>query len=289
MPYFCHVCDREVPHAMHQENGELLCSVCLEPYVEIREEMEVEEEPEVLPQQNQQRQEQNEIPHRSMHYEVTWNHDGVGVTHSRTFSSTSANGGAMPHTIQNFFTHVFEDETTNIFDAFTQNQNQQQREFFEHSQLPQFFQQAEERFGSFGMQGGFRFVNDMNMQGGAQAGDFFTGNLAQWRSLLNAFHQRHNNGQQGKPPASEEAITRLKTEIMTAETAKTCSEVPCAICQDEYKENEEVVCLPCGHKYHQGCVVPWLQRHCTCPVCRYEVKEPEEEDHPAAMPTESVV
>ena len=29
--------------------------------------------------------------------------------------------------------------------------------------------------------------------------------------------------------------------------------------------------MPCSHLFHDECLVPWLERHNTCPVCRFEL------------------
>ena len=44
----------------------------------------------------------------------------------------------------------------------------------------------------------------------------------------------------------------------------------CAICLESYKFGVSLCGLPCGHAFHQQCIMGWLQRdnHC-CPVCRW--------------------
>ncbi len=66
----------------------------------------------------------------------------------------------------------------------------------------------------------------------------------------------------------------------------------CAICKDEFALQEAATELPCTHRYHSGCILPWLESVCSyvftcclfvlylvsfvlqrnsCPVCRFEL------------------
>ncbi|KAK7333494.1 hypothetical protein VNO80_30268 [Phaseolus coccineus] len=42
----------------------------------------------------------------------------------------------------------------------------------------------------------------------------------------------------------------------------------CIICQDEYKNKEEIGILRCGHEYHADCIRRWLQERDVCPLCK---------------------
>lgn len=43
----------------------------------------------------------------------------------------------------------------------------------------------------------------------------------------------------------------------------------CCICLSDYEENEEVLLLPCFHRFHTNCVVNWLTHGKNeCPVCK---------------------
>ncbi|KAD2393328.1 hypothetical protein E3N88_40305 [Mikania micrantha] len=105
-------------------------------------------------------------------------------------------------------------------------------------------------------------------------GDNYVGNpgdyvdAAGYETLLQTLAESDTGGKGGAPPAASSAVEALPT----VEVKATDIEV-CAICKDKLSNNEEEIVkqLPCGHMYHEDCIVPWLGSRNTCPVCRYEL------------------
>ncbi|KAJ8274078.1 hypothetical protein COCON_G00087030 [Conger conger] len=78
--------------------------------------------------------------------------------------------------------------------------------------------------------------------------------------LLNQFENT------GPPPADKEKIKSLPTVQITEVHVGSCLE--CPVCKEDYSVGESVRQLPCNHLFHNDCIVPWLEQHDTCPVCR---------------------
>ncbi|XP_030640482.1 E3 ubiquitin-protein ligase RNF126-like isoform X2 [Chanos chanos] len=78
--------------------------------------------------------------------------------------------------------------------------------------------------------------------------------------LLNQFENT------GPPPADREKIKNLPTVQITEEHVG--SGLECPVCKEDYSVGENVRQLPCNHLFHNDCIVPWLEQHDTCPVCR---------------------
>lgn len=70
----------------------------------------------------------------------------------------------------------------------------------------------------------------------------------------------------GPPPAEKEMISSLPTVCISKE--QTDCRLECPVCREEYSLGESVRKLPCLHYFHTECIVPWLELHDTCPVCR---------------------
>ncbi|XP_019737181.1 E3 ubiquitin-protein ligase RNF103 isoform X2 [Hippocampus comes] len=58
-----------------------------------------------------------------------------------------------------------------------------------------------------------------------------------------------------------------------------CSE--CVVCLENFVSEELLMGLPCGHAFHQQCIVVWLDagRHC-CPVCRWPSYKKKQQQQP---------
>ena len=67
------------------------------------------------------------------------------------------------------------------------------------------------------------------------------------------------------PPASKEFVSNLPT--LKSDQCKD----NCPICLAGYEDTNLIKQLPkCKHIFHAECIIPWLEKTNTCPVCRKE-------------------
>ncbi|XP_022603279.1 E3 ubiquitin-protein ligase RNF115-like isoform X1 [Seriola dumerili] len=88
----------------------------------------------------------------------------------------------------------------------------------------------------------------------------------------------------GPPPAEKDMISSLPTVCISQE--QTDSRLECPVCREEYSLGESVRKLPCLHYFHSHCIVPWLELHDTCPVCRKSLDGVDNSLPPTSEPPE---
>lgn len=92
---------------------------------------------------------------------------------------------------------------------------------------------------------------------------------AEYELLFGQFAD-NESGLMGRPPASINVVQNLMSVIITDEDVQKNNAL-CAVCKDAVDVGEKAKQLPCSHRYHGDCIVPWLGIRNTCPVCRYEL------------------
>ncbi|XP_075635131.1 E3 ubiquitin-protein ligase SIRP1-like [Castanea sativa] len=92
-------------------------------------------------------------------------------------------------------------------------------------------------------------------------GDYFIG---PGLDLLLQHLAENDPNRYGTPPAQKEAIEALPTVTIK-------DNLQCSVCLDDFEMGAEAKQMPCKHKFHSGCILPWLELHSSCPVCRFQL------------------
>lgn len=71
------------------------------------------------------------------------------------------------------------------------------------------------------------------------------------------------------PPAAKAVVQTLTVVVISTEQAD--KGVKCPVCLLEFEEQETVRQMPCKHIFHSGCILPWLGKTNSCPLCRLEL------------------
>ncbi|XXG86746.1 hypothetical protein AAC387_Pa11g1578 [Persea americana] len=101
----------------------------------------------------------------------------------------------------------------------------------------------------------------------ASFGDYFLGpGLEQ---LIQQLAENDPN-RYGTPPAAKSAIESLPS-VKVSEKLLVSDSAQCAVCMDLFELGAEGKEMPCKHIFHPDCILPWLDLHNSCPVCRYEL------------------
>jgi uncharacterized protein YbaR (Trm112 family) len=70
-----------------------------------------------------------------------------------------------------------------------------------------------------------------------------------------------------------EALATLcaRAEPCVLELVSLERRLACPVCREDFAVGTPAVRLPCTHVYHKECIVEWLAKRSTCPLCRYQL------------------
>jgi E3 ubiquitin-protein ligase RNF115/126 len=100
-----------------------------------------------------------------------------------------------------------------------------------------------------------------NTSTGVSLGDYF---LGPGLDLLLQRLADSDLNRSGTPPAKKESVAALPT-VNVQEI------LGCTVCLEEFEMGTEAKEMPCQHKFHSQCILPWLELHSSCPVCRFQL------------------
>lgn len=237
--YFCHQCNRTVT-LIPSPTSDLACPICQSGFLEELE---------------------NPSPHPNPFFTASDLPGALPLLFSTTASASSTSSNAVPifNDLSALFgvpagqTRTSHFEDPEAFNPFVFLQNYLQT-------LGGNVEVVINSGGDAGFRGGVVAPN-------ANLGDYFFGpGLEQ---LIQQLAENDPN-RYGTPPASKSVVRALPNIKITKELVPSES-WQCAVCKDTFELGEEAKQMPCKHIYHSDCILPWLELHNSCPVCRHEL------------------
>ncbi|GAB2215331.1 hypothetical protein Droror1_Dr00019714 [Drosera rotundifolia] len=251
-PFFCYQCDGEVTLTSPSNSEDLVCPVCGGGFLE-----EITSDSSPPPNPNPNPNFNLPPPPFSFLDAFPSAFPDLNTLPNHPFSRRGGGGGGSIVFRSTGMPGEFGGFEENVFDpiAFLQNHLQNLR--------------AEGASIEFviGNQGGGGFDSGFGIGSGVNLGDYFLGpGLEQ---LIQQLAENDPN-RYGTPPASKKEVEGLPSVKVTEELAKSDSS-QCAVCLNEFELGSEVKQMPCKHVFHGECILPWLELHNSCPVCRHEL------------------
>ncbi|KAK6931196.1 Zinc finger, RING-type [Dillenia turbinata] len=68
-------------------------------------------------------------------------------------------------------------------------------------------------------------------------------------------------------PTKESFVGTLETKVYNMKEAAES----CAICLEDFLQEELLKLMPCNHFYHEKCIKKWVEKSRYCPICRCEL------------------
>ena len=93
----------------------------------------------------------------------------------------------------------------------------------------------------------------------------------QFNNLVNIL-MSFDIGSNRHPPASDRAIQNLKKVEINENNINDYKNMTCNICLENFDIGNILRILECKHEFHENCIITWLKKNNTCPVCRHELE-----------------
>ena len=110
-----------------------------------------------------------------------------------------------------------------------------------------------------------------------QQGQNIAFQMMQSNGFGNIIQQAMQSGN-GPPPTSQNTIASLPeykyqaSEENEEQKQNDDGKVKeCAICKEKFEKGDVLIELPCHHRYHKDCIMPWLTQRNSCPTCRHRL------------------